>query len=164
MSLWGGRKSSSNPFSQFYGGEVYPNISTFDQEEKNRQKQYDKEKARIRLSHKLQKELFEEELKWRLFHHEQKGEIEKIAIQKKKDQYIQQRQQHECDEQHKRLLGQQSFKEYTSKMGHLKRNNGMRGMSKDENEKLIDVEEEEQKVGDTNDMYDFRDRWTSGWV
>ena len=161
MSWLGSRKSSANPFSQFYGGDVYSNISTFEQEEKNRQKQYDKEKARIKLSHKLQKDLFEEELKWRLFHHEQKGEIEKIAIQKKKDQYIQQRQQQESDEQHKRLLGHQSFKEYTSKMGHLKRHNGMQGSSEDENEKLIDVEEEDDKK---EDLYDFRDRWTSGWV
>ena len=159
MSWLGSRKSSSNPFSHFYGGDVYSNIDACEQEEKNRQKQYERDKARIRLSHKLQKELFEEELKWKLFQHEQKGEIEKIAIQKKKDQYIQQREQQESDEQHKRLLGHQSFKEYTSKMGHLKRHNGMRGTSEDETEKLIDVEEDKKE-----DMYDFRDRWTSGWV
>ena len=154
MSWLGGRKCSSNPFSQFYGGEVYSNISTFEQEEKNRQKQYDKEKSRIRLSHKLQKDLLEEQLKWNLFHHEQKGEIEKITIQKKKDKYIQQRQQHECNEQHKRLFGQQSFKEYTSKMEKLKsRNNWMQGMSEDEDEKLIDIKEEEE----VEDMGRFND-------
>ena len=55
MSWLGSRKSSSNPFSHFYGGDVYSNIDTCEQEEKNRQKQYEKDKARIRLSHKLQK-------------------------------------------------------------------------------------------------------------
>ena len=140
----------ANPFSQFYGGEVCSNISTFEQEEKNRQKQHDKEKSRIRLSHKLQKDLLEEQLKWNLFHHEQKGEIEKITIQKKKDKYIQQRQQHECDEQHKRLLGHQSFKEYTSKMEKLKSRNWMQE-SDDETERLIDVKEEVEDPGRFND-------------
>ena len=45
-------------------------------------------------------------------------------------------------------------------MGHLKRHNGMRGTSEDE--KLIDVEEEDEDKKE--DIYDFRDRWTSGWV
>ena len=161
MSWLGSRKSSSNPFSHFYGGDVYSNISTFEQEEKTRQKQYEKEKARIKLSHKLQRDLFEEKLKWDLFHHEQKGEIEKIAIQKRKDEYIQQRQQHESDEQHKRLLGQQSLREYTSKMNHLKRHNGMRGT--EEGEHLINIEEEDESKKEEN-PYEFRDRWSSGWV
>ena len=158
MSWFGSRKSSANPFSQFYGGDVYSNISTFEQEEKNRQKQHEKETARIKLYYKLQQELCDEELKWKLFHLEQKGEIEKIAIQRKKDQYIQLRKQHESDEQHKRLLGQQSLKDYTSKMRYLKTHNGMRETSEDE--KLIDVEEGDSK----EDMYEFRDRWSSGWV
>ena len=160
MSWFGNRKSSSNPFSQFYGGDVYSNISTFEQEEKNRQKQHEKETARIKLYYKLQQELCDEELKWKLFHLEQKGEIEKIAIQRKKDQYIQQRKQHESDEQHKRLLGQQSLREYTSKMDRLKRHNGMRGT--EESERLIDIEEEDEDKKE--DAYEFRDRWSSGWV
>ena len=160
MSWLGSRKSSSNPFSQFYGGNVYSNISTFEQEEKNRQKQYDKEKSRIRISHKLQKDLMEEELKWKLFHHEQKGEIEKIAIQKRKDEYIQQQQQRQSDEQHRRLLGQESLREYTSKMDRLKRHNGMREST--EGERLIDIEEEDEDKKE--DAYEFRDRWSSGWV
>ena len=160
MSWLGSRKSSANPFSKFYGGDVYANISTFEQEEKNRQKQHDKETARIKLYYKLQQELCDEELKWKLFHLEQKGEIEKIAIQRKKDQYIQERQQRESDEQHKRLLGQQSLREYTSKMDRLKRHNGMRGTSEDE--RLIDIEEEDEDKKE--DTYEFRDRWSSGWV
>ena len=163
MSWFGNRKSSSNPFSQFYGGDVYSNISTFEQEEKNRQKQYDKEKSRIRISHKLQKELMEEELKWKLFHHEQKGEIEKIAIQKRKDEYIQQQQQRQSDEQHRRLLGQHSLREYTSKMDRLKKHNGMRETA--EGERLIDIEEEDDEAKkEEEDAYEFRDRWSSGWV
>ena len=160
MSWFGSRKSSSNPFSQFYGGDVYSNISTFEQEEKNRQKQHEKETARIKLYYKLQQELCDEELKWKLFHLEQKGEIEKIAIQRKKDQYIQLRKQHESDEQHKRLLGQQSLKDYTSKMDRLKRHNGMRGT--EEGGRLIDIEEEDEDKKE--DAYEFRDRWSSGWV
>ena len=160
MSWFGNRKSSSNPFSQFYGGDVYSNISTFEQEEKNRQKQHEKETARIKLYYKLQQELCDEELKWKLFHLEQKGEIEKIAIQRKKDQYIQERKQHESDEQHKRLLGQQSLREYNSKMDRLKRHNGMR--DKEESKRLIDIEEEDEEKKE--DTYEFRDRWSSGWV
>ena len=161
MSWFGSRKSSANPFSQFYGGDVYSNISTFEEEEKNRQKQHDKETARIKLYYKLQQELCDEELKWKLFHLEQKGEIEKIAIQRKKDQYIQERKQHESDEQHKRLLGQQSLREYNSKMDRLKRHNGMRDKG-EESKRLIDIEEEDEEKKE--DTYEFRDRWSSGWV
>ena len=104
----------------------------------------------------------DEELKWKLFRHEQKGEIEKIAIQKRKDEYIQQQQQRQSDEQHRRLLGQQSLKEYTSKMDRLKKHNGMRETV--EGERLIDIEEEEDDDRKEEDTYEFRDRWSSGWL
>ena len=47
-------------------------------------------------------------------------------------------------------------------MGYLKRHNGMRGSSEDGKDKLIDIEEEDEDKKE--DMYEFRDRWTSGWV
>ena len=45
-------------------------------------------------------------------------------------------------------------------MDRLKRHNGMRETA--EGERLIDIEEEDEDKKE--DAYEFRDRWSSGWV
>ena len=92
-------KANFNPnYPQFCCAKVYANGSTFEQKEKEQEKQYNKNKSRIRLRYKLDKDLLDEQLKWQLFELEQRREMEKIELQKRKDEYVQ-------EEQYKRLLG-----------------------------------------------------------
>ena len=99
-------KATFNPkYPQFCGVKVCANACTFEQKEKEKEQQYNKNKSRIKLRYKLDKDLLDEQLKWQLFEHEQRHEMEKIELQKKKDEYVR-------EEQHKRLLGKQSFKTY----------------------------------------------------
>ena len=109
------------------------------EKEKEQDKQYSKNIARFKLRNKLEKEILDEQLKCQLFELEQRRELVKIALQKKKE-----------EEEHKQLLGQKSFREYTDRLKKLRNRWG----SEDEDSKLINLEEEE----DRDEMGKF-----SGW-
>ena len=100
--------------------------------EKDLDKQYSKNMARFKLRNKLEKEILDEQLKHQLFELEQRRELTKIALQKKKEENRQ-------EEEHKQLLGQKSFREYTDKITKLRN----RWESEDE-DKLINLEEEDR--------------------
>ena len=110
--------------------------------EKEQDKQYSKNIARFKLRNKLEKEILDEQLNYQLFELEQRRELAKIALQKKKEENRQ-------EEEHKQLLGQKSFREYTDKITKLRN----RWESEDEDSKLINLEEE-----DRDEMRKF-----SGW-
>ena len=122
-------------WQHFCGNAVYANTDTFEEKEKEQEKQYYKSMSRLKLRNMLDKEILDEQLKCHLFELEQRRELERITLQKKKDEYRQ-------EEEHKQLLGKQSFKTYTDKMKRLK-NSWMQGISEDEDGKLINLEEEE---------------------
>ena len=134
----------------FRGKAVYPNSSTFEDKEKEQDKQHFKNVSRLRLRNKLEKEILDEQLKCHLFELEQRRELDRIALQKRKDE-------HRQEEEHKRLLGKQSFKEYTDKMKKLKLKNSWEAFE-DEDSKLINLEEEE----DRDEMRKFSSG-CSGW-
>ena len=134
MSWLGGFSSTGYIKARKFKEGLTPN--EFDEKEREQNKQYYKSMSRLKLRNKLDKEILDEQLKCHLFELEQRRELEKITLQKKKDEYRQ-------EEEHKRLLGKQSFKAYTDKMKRLK-NSWMQGISEDEDGKLINLEEEEE--------------------
>ena len=131
----------------FRGKAVYSNLSTFEDKVKEQDKQHNKNVSRLRLRNKLEKEILDEQLKCHLFELEQRRELEKITLQKKKDE--EHKHQHQ-EEEHKRLLGKQSFKAYTDKMKRLKDSWMQGGISEDEDSKLINLEEEEDRMRNFN--------------
>ena len=145
MSSWLPKANWHYP--QFCGNEVCANACTFEEKEKEQEKQYNKSKSRLRLRNKLDKEILNEQLNCHLFELEQRREMERIKLQKRKDE-------HNQEEEHKRLLGKQAFKAYTDKMKKL-RNSWMYRMSEDEDGKLINLEEKgeevEDRMGEVND-------------
>ena len=135
MSWLGGFSPSGYVKVRKFKEELTP--EEFDEKEREQNKQYYKSMSRLRLRNKLDKEILDEQLKCHLFELEQRRELEKITLQKKKDEYRQ-------EEEHKRLLGKQSFKAHTDKMKRLK--SWMQGgVSEDEDSKLINLEEEEEE-------------------
>ena len=128
----------------FRGKAVYSNLTTFEDKVKEQDKQHNKNVSRLRLRIKLEKEILDEQLKCHLFELEQRRELDRITLQKRKEEYHQ-------EEEHKRLLGKQSFKEYTDKMKKLKFKNSWETFE-DEDSKLINLEEEEE---DRDEMRKF---------
>ena len=118
-----------------------------DKKEREQNKQYYKSISRLKLRNRLDKEILDEQLKCHLFELEQRRELEKITLQKKKDE--EHKHQHQ-EEEHKRLLGKQSFKAYTDKMKRLKDSWMQGGISEDEDSKLINLEEEEDRMRNFN--------------
>ena len=92
----------------FRGKAVYANTDTFEEKEREQNKQYYKSMSRLKLRNKLDKEILDEQLKCHLFELEQRRELEKITLQKKKDEYCQ-------EEEQKRLLGKQLYESYIDK-------------------------------------------------
>ena len=119
----------------FRGKAVYSNLSTFEDKVKEQDKQHNKNVSRLRLRNKLEKEILDEQLKCHLFELEQRRELEKITLQKKKDEYCQ-------EEEQKRLLGKQLYESYIDKMEKLRNSWMQGGVSEDEDKKLIDLKEE----------------------
>ena len=118
----------------------------FDRKEKEQDKQYSKNMSRFKLRNKLEKEILDEQLKCQLFELEQRRELARITLQKKKEENRQ-------EEEHKQLLGQKSFREYTDKIKKLRLKS--RWGNENEDSKLINLEEEEE---DRDEMGKF-----SGW-
>ena len=134
MSSWAPNMWHSH---YFRGKAVYPNSSTFEDKEKEQDKQHNKNVSRLRLRNKLEKEILDEQLKCHLFELEQRRELDKITLQKRKEE-------HRQEEEHKRLLGKQSFKEYTDKMKKLKLKSSWEAFEDEDEDKLINLEEEDR--------------------
>ena len=116
----------------------FPN--EFSKKKEEEQDKYTKNVSRLKLRNKLEKEILDEQLKYHLFELEQRRELNRITLQKKKEEYCQ-------EEEHKRLLGKQSLKEYTEKIKKLKKLNSWETFG-DEDSKLINLEEEEEEDRD----------------
>ena len=122
----------------FRGKAVYPNIDTFEEREKEQEKQYSKSIARLKLRNKLDKEILDEQLNCHLFELEQRRELDKITTQKKKDEYCQ-------EKEHEKLLGKKSYDSYIEKLEKLKNRWLQGGVSEEEDRQLINLKEEAEE-------------------